>query len=280
MAKYEIEIRDELCDYANGLLTLRTDSMGNVFARILNAKKITEPKPSYSRQQVLCEEWLPLYDASNPSGYNWIAEDHFCIFPNNSIHFHEAYIHGCRPLKAPGCAYAPTKDLAEEIVSIREEKWRWKKGDIIWWHFCGVQSKITTSDYNELLYSDIPAFPSEKQLIAFIEKNKPKEKYINFCSSKDSHGVAPEPISVEDAIAAAQKIQASNRTCGNGGIAHRIKPKEEFSLKDVTINIQARTHEDLDIKKISLLEWIGIGNSSIKILGEIYSDENGFLKIH
>ena len=143
---------------------------------LFDSVKVVDPQPSYNRATVLQELWEPtstkIYciDRENNIG------NQYKVTPPVSAETLE-YIQGL--------VFAPTKELAEEIVSIRKGEWLPKKGDKFVWctkslffneRFICEGGAVTDfrnkSDYH---------FPSPQQRDAFIEKNKPKEKETLTC---------------------------------------------------------------------------------------------------
>lgn len=131
-------------------------------------------KPSYSRQEVLSELWIPsevefsIYEGED--GKHEIVEHDSC-----GCQLKDFYSH------IPKHSFAPTRELAEEIVQIRLGKWEPKIGDFIWgckwdcsigiYEFAGQKLPYNWSGSNSAR-----AFPSVAQRQTFIEKNKPKEE--------------------------------------------------------------------------------------------------------
>lgn len=107
------------------------------------------------RAQVLREEWKP----ENPEFEIW-----YYVTLDNKVTLDI----GKHPYPNK-LAYAPTQALAEEIVAIREGRWKYKKGDRIYWSMgSDMDSIIAEHDWSSNHYNQIPAFPSIKQCEAFI----------------------------------------------------------------------------------------------------------------
>jgi hypothetical protein len=132
---------------------------------------------TYDRQKVLSEEWIPVTSET---------EEYYDVRQDNSIYL--PYI-GYKETRRPfvildekkikeNYSFAPTHELAEEIVQIREGKWLPKKGD----KALRINRNTFKEDYSlmecsyELANDNLLSwvyFPSEKQCVAFVTKNKP-----------------------------------------------------------------------------------------------------------
>lgn len=132
-------------------------------------------KSSYSRQEVLSELWIPQLEFAC-----WIITTEHRI--QASCFHYQAEI---TQLQCFNYRFAPTYDLALEIVQIRLGKWLPKKGDRVW--YChngnwGTKFAVNAKHFNDSYWNDsdlaenIICFPSAAQRQTFIEKNKPKEE--------------------------------------------------------------------------------------------------------
>lgn len=145
------------------------------------------PEPSYSRAQVLCEKYEPI---TGETCFGISATNRIIIYENLSIASHEA-------TKKLGYVFAPSKELAEEIVQIRLGKWLPKKGDDCfpyssrtkqrYWEHINVCEDFTEDKRFE---QTTHYFPCAKQRDTFIEKQKEKETLTK--AQIKLHGLSPE----------------------------------------------------------------------------------------
>lgn len=161
-----------------GAVTVLGTSTGNGFYKKYSDPPQEQPQPTYSRQAVITEKWEPK-----------LNEEYFAITRDNNIipcinyHLSELSRHSSQ-----GFIFAPTLELAEEIVQIRKGEWLPKKGDMV---YCDIKEcyyfngKKTGHDYTATSNYSHHNFPSAKQRQAFIEKNKPKEIFTcKICSTE------------------------------------------------------------------------------------------------
>lgn len=138
--------------------TCSLEQNGRVFKESFN-----QPEPSYSRAQVLCELWEPTGQCFRiPLG-------------NDILNYDSAWGYSTRSLRAGGDVFAPSHELAEEIVQIREGKWLPKKDDEV--YSCNENLIISPHFWNGgsarhdfVKGSTHLNFPSAKQRDAFIQK--------------------------------------------------------------------------------------------------------------
>lgn len=188
----------------------------------------------YSRAQVLREEWIP----EKP--------DFYYIDDKNEIHS-DLYLKysSLGRISETGFAFAPTRELAEEIVQIHKGEWKPKVGDRVWQ--C-ANSKYCKGEYyivanQDCIWDDdcsteyIIPFPSGKQRDAFIEKNKPQQEKCDHLESpfdydcnvcgykhrKKSQLTASEQV-VQEAVRRIKEI-----------IINQYKLKEEKTFSNIDI---------------------------------------------
>lgn len=125
---------------------------------------------SYDRMQVLREE----YDI--PEG----GRGYYVNKRNKIGPYHHLLKAGYEYAKSNGEVFAPTEELAKEIVQVREGKWLPKKYD----RYCACNEKDLTHGWVKgktliVAREDEEAdghlhFPSVAQLLLYVEKHKPK----------------------------------------------------------------------------------------------------------
>lgn len=124
---------------------------------------------AYTRAEVLREEWRPK------------AGESFYGISKSSTVTDRLDENGYSPFMSDYYAFAPTRELAEEIVAIREGKWLPKKWDVVFdlkpnlqlpiLHECN--GYVAGKDY---LPSEWKYFPSEAQRTRYIKKQKAEAK--------------------------------------------------------------------------------------------------------
>ncbi len=113
-------------------------------------------KPSFTRAEIIEEKWR----AAATAGYC------YCISPRNEIRRITNF--ESSDSLTTDYVFAPDFNLAEEIVQIREGKWRPRKGDMIYCDVKGcVYGEKAGHDYGENQTHHM--FPSPKQLERFNE---------------------------------------------------------------------------------------------------------------
>lgn len=186
MPRYEIRIKD---NESGNERFISCESLSD-FSDTLNAKTVvvicnkafhaggTVPKtnPSYSRQEILREEWIPRK-----------GESFGLVRPDNSIEFgfYSTTQTTASIWRDRGYVFVPIEhpEWAEEIVQIRKGEWGPKPDDMVFTHpkNTGLSEGryITGKYFIDRWCHTHYAFPTEKQKTTFISQQK-KEKSVTF----------------------------------------------------------------------------------------------------
>lgn len=277
MAKYEIEIPNRYVE-KRGIqrITVVEPCTNGNSTYVVAAKEIPEPRPSYSRQTVLREEWQPKFNAS--CVFLHVVEiEEACFYINTCAYSEEikrAIVGTTFPKDYRHIIFTPTVELAEEIKSIRNGNWLPKKNDEV---FACSRANLETffrngkhsevyrftagKDFDgEAGYYDRIFFASEKQRAAFIERQrKEKENPYHPYSCKeqfDSFIIDADSVSEKNKPKEEKKEDGQNGDC--------LKSDGEFLRWEPSRNGKFIVPIKFDFQ-----------------LGayEVYVDEDGFLKV-
>ena len=203
-------VQIELIDKDNHKITFHATD-GDV-VKITNGKDSFEP--SFSRAEVLSEKW-------EPKSINPCFSDYFIITDKNIIEkgfFTFAMLDGIRNyFNTKGYSiyhlmqknslrlaidnlfsFSPTRELAEEIVSIREGNWLPKKGDRIFSLYRNSFGIVCNGRYDDLpresdatlnSIADYVYFPTPEQRNRFVAEHPKRKEEIKVCPEchKDYH---------------------------------------------------------------------------------------------
>ncbi len=246
---------------------------------------IYEPQPSYDRAQVLREEWSP--KNTLPSLWTIDLQNRIVEYAHDSYDFRNIGI--WQPGKK---VFAPRRELAEEIVAIREGKWLPHHQD----RFFAIRRDKMTVDWDGV-WRDIQLeeddfyiyFPSPEQRDRFIAEHKPKEREP--IALHDASGEFA-PWFTEEEIRIRVKARDFFDLCPRDKNGHPVYKIEDFEKWRPDIHLPISPEFTLEMLKNYYMNkfsgksrtkknrYVGtIPSSRFQQAIKLYADSEGFLKL-